>query len=134
MRVLITHVDFIEFEPVKKEIQLAEETVRRVSRIEEALVLFVAVEKGDSEEKLAKLVNEVEHVIKNLKVSRVVVYPFAHLSNNLEKPSVALQLLRKLESLLKLRGIEVYRAPFGWCKSLHVKVKGHPLAEQLKVV
>ena len=30
--------------------------------------------------------------------------------------------------------LEVHRAPFGWTKAYNVKVKGHPLAENSKII
>lgn len=35
---------------------------------------------------------------------------------------------------LSKAGLEVHRSPFGWNKSFELKVKGHPLAEQFKVI
>jgi threonyl-tRNA synthetase len=38
-----------------------------------------------------------------------------------------------MEDYAKQKGIETYRAPFGWNKQFSVSVKGHPLAEQSRV-
>ena len=35
---------------------------------------------------------------------------------------------------MQKRLVETYRSPFGWCKQFSLKIKGHPLAEQLKVI
>ncbi|MCD6403091.1 MAG: threonyl-tRNA synthetase editing domain-containing protein [Candidatus Aenigmarchaeota archaeon] len=134
MRILLSHVDFIEYKPVKKEIESAENVDQKVRRVEEAVVAFVAVEKEDGEGKVETAINEILKSLENLGVRRVVIYPFAHLSNELKKPSEALEVLKRMEVLLKQKGVETYRAPFGWCKNLHIKVKEHHLAEQLKVV
>ena len=49
MRILQLHSNFIVFKPVKKEIALAEEAKKEENRVEEVVVLFTAIEKGDKE-------------------------------------------------------------------------------------
>jgi len=134
MRCLVTHVDFIEYEPVHKEVSNAEDVEKKVYRLEQLLVIFTAVEEKDNEEKLKKMVSEVLKTVEHLGVRKILIYPFAHLSNQLARPSRALELIKQFEGMLKEKGLEVSRAPFGWSKGLHIKVKSHPFAEQLKVV
>lgn len=133
MRILQQHVDFIEFEPVEKEIEIAEETEKKKFRFEEILVLFVSIEKNDDEKVAEKAIKEIKDFLKILKINKILIYPFAHLSNQLAKPNTALKILKKMEEFAKKNGIETYRAPFGWTKSFHLKLKGHPLAEQLRI-
>ena len=133
MRILQQHVDFIEFEPVEKEIEIAEETEKKKFRFEEILVLFVSIEKNDEEKVAEKAIKEIKDFLKILKINKILIYPFAHLSNQLAKPNAALKILKKMEEFAKKNGIETYRAPFGWTKSFHLKLKGHPLAEQLRI-
>jgi threonyl-tRNA synthetase len=52
------------------------------------------------------------------------------LSSKLAKPVEALKILKAMEDYAKQKGIETFRAPFGWNKQFAVSVKGHPLAEQ----
>jgi threonyl-tRNA synthetase len=130
MRILQEHVDFIEFEPIKKEISGAEDTERTKKRIEEALVLFTAVENGDNEETARKAIDDVKSFLNKLGANRIVIYPFAHLSSDLADPKLALDVLKLMEAQSREQGIETYRAPFGWNKAFQLKVKGHPLAEQ----
>ena len=63
---------------------------------------------------------------------KLLLYPYAHLSSNLAKPSVAVSLLKEMES--SSSELEVSHSPFGWTKSYKLQVKGHPLAESSKVV
>jgi threonyl-tRNA synthetase len=127
------HADWIEYEPIQKEIKEAEEVEKKKYRLEEVLVLFVSAEKNDNEDIARKAVDEIKEFLKNIKVNKVLIYPFAHLSNNLAKPNDALAIIKEMESYAKKLKIEVYRAPFGWNKGLAIKVKAHPLAEQSKV-
>jgi len=133
MRILQMHADWIEYEPIKKEISLAEEAEKKKYRIEEVLVLFASVEDGDNEKIAAKAVEEVKGFLEKMKIDKLLIYPFAHLSSNLAKPEDALKIVKEMESEAKKLKIEVYRAPFGWNKALAIKVKAHPLAEQSKV-
>lgn len=134
MRILQLHSDFIEYEPVKKEIKQAEEAEKKKNRLEEIVVLFTAVEKGDNEATAKKAIDEVKEFIKNLKVNKILIYPYAHLSSDLAKPGTALKVIKKMGNYSKKIGVETHRAPFGWTKKFTIGVKGHPLAEQSKVI
>ncbi len=124
------HSNFIIFKPVKKEIRLAEAAEKQETKIEEVLVVFIAVEKGDDTAIAKKAIDDVKAFLKNLKIKRILIYPFAHLSNNLSKPAKALKIIKEMEASAKKKGIETYRAPFGWTKHFTLSIKGHPLAEQ----
>jgi threonyl-tRNA synthetase len=63
---------------------------------------------------------------------KLLLYPYAHLSSNLAKPSIAMTLLKEMEN--NASDLEVSHSPFGWTKSYKIQVKGHPLAESSKVV
>ncbi len=136
MKALFLHSDFIEVEAKQRAIKDAEEDVEKNLRVEEALVVFSAVEEGDKdiESTAQAFVDEVKDVMEKVKVKRVVIYPFVHLTNKPSDPKTALEILKKAEEILKKEGIEVYRAPFGWYKAFNIKVKGHPLAELSRVV
>ncbi len=134
MRILQLHSDFIEYKLIKKEVEAAEEFEGREQRIEEVVVLFTCVEEGDNEETARLAIDEVKHNLEDIKANRILIYPYAHLSNKLAKPNEALKIIRWMEEYAKNLGIETYRAPFGWNKSFSISVKGHPLAERLMVI
>ncbi len=123
------HVDFIEYTPVKREIKGAEDVDPRTVREEDLVVLFTAFESGDDAALTGKAVAEAKEFLSKLGTKRLMLYPFAHLSQDLAPPDEALSLLLGMEKAAKESGLEVSRAPFGWTKALQVKVKGHPLAE-----
>jgi threonyl-tRNA synthetase len=129
MKILQMHVDFIEYTPVKKEIAAAEDIEPMTVREDDAVVLFTAFESGDDEALAKKAVHETKEFLAKLGTKRVLIYPFAHLSQDLARPSEALPLLLSMEKEAVAQGLETMRAPFGWTKALQVKVKGHPLAE-----
>jgi len=132
MRILQLHCDSIGYEPTKKEIQSAEEIDPKPVFIDEVVVCFTAIEKDDNEDIAKNAIREVQESMKKIGCSKLLLYPYAHLSSNLAAPSTALSLLKIMEA--NADGLEVSRAPFGWTKSYNIKVKGHPLAESSKVI
>ncbi len=133
MKTLNLHVDYIEWEGLKKALKNIDELSSKQDpakkKVVEALVVMTAVEKGDSLETVEEYVKNIEDIVKQVKAENVVLYPYAHLSRNLGKPSVAIEILEEAEKKLKKAKIKVFRAPFGYYKSFELKVKGHPLSE-----
>lgn len=137
MRILQLHCDSIEYTPTKKENKMAEDLEDKSTlRLEEVVVAFVAVEAGDNSSVAAEAVRQIRASMLNVGCIRLLLYPYAHLSSDLARPSAALGLLEEMEDHARAAdgALEVSRAPFGWTKSYHVKVKGHPLAESSKVI
>ncbi len=129
MKILQLHVDFIEYKPVKKEIAGAEEAKTEAVKREDLVVLLTAVEPGDDAELAGKAVMETKDFLGKLGTNKVLIYPFAHISQNLARPADALPVLKEMEKAAGEAGLDVSRAPFGWNKALQLKIKGHPLAE-----
>lgn len=131
MRILQQHLDFIEYEPISKEIAQAEPLAQPgKQRFEEVVALFTTVERGDDAEVVRQAVEGIRAFLQKLKVNRVIIYPYAHLSQDLARPDDALEVLKVMERMCREAGLETYRAPFGWNKAFQIRVKGHPLAEQ----
>ncbi len=126
MKLLLIHADYMEYE-VKKKTKIAEDYDKKGERLEEVLVAFVSVEKGDNEEVVKKAAEEIRDVAKKVNAERILIYPYAHLSSNLADAETAIDLLRNLEA--ELSDLDVHRAPFGWYKSFKISCKGHPLSE-----
>jgi len=134
MRILQLHSDYIEYKPIKREIENAEKCEKKTKRYEDIVVLFTSVEEKDTQRIAKKAVEEVKETLEKIGAKRILIYPYAHLSSELAKPQKALRILKAMEEHAKKLGIETYRSPFGWCKQFSLKIKGHPLAEQLKVI
>jgi threonyl-tRNA synthetase len=138
MQILLIHSDFIEYE-TKKSTPVAEkiDDSLKKGRMEEALTVFMAVEKNDEENlefAAVQTVVEIKKVTEQVKTNRVMLYPYAHLSSSLSSPKTAIETLKKIEDLLKEAKFEVKRAPFGWYKSFTIKCKGHPLSELSRTI
>ncbi len=127
MRLLLIHADYIEYE-VKEKTKLAEDFEEKGDRVEEVLVAFTSVEKGDNEEVVTKAVGDILDVAKKVDAKRILIYPYAHLSSNLADAETAVSILKKMESEIA-KEFEVKRAPFGWYKAFKLSCKGHPLSE-----
>ncbi|HIH69286.1 threonine--tRNA ligase [Methermicoccus shengliensis] len=138
MRLLLIHCDYMEYE-VKKRTGVAEDIddASRAGRMEEALTVFTAVEKGDEadiEEVARRALENIEDVAHKVNTSNIVLYPYAHLSSSLSSPEAAMHALRIMEEQLASRGYTVMRAPFGWYKAFRLSCKGHPLSELSKTI
>jgi threonyl-tRNA synthetase len=132
MKILTLHCDYIKFKPLKKAIKDAEELKEKGEIVvKEPLVVLMAVEKGDSEKEVNEMIKAVETTAKEVKAKKIVLYPYAHLSSNLENPSAAVKLMIEAEEKLKKK-LNVVRAPFGYYKEFELKCKGHPLSELSK--
>jgi threonyl-tRNA synthetase len=136
MITLALHVDYIKVKPMDKAFESAEELnddLKEVS-MEEALVVFLASEVGDSEDVVFAMVKQIKEQMERINCKNVLVYPYVHLTDNPSNPSLAYSLTIKTEEELRKLNYNTKRAPFGWYKSFELKVKGHPLSELSKRV
>ncbi|NCN86246.1 threonine--tRNA ligase [archaeon] len=132
MKTLNLHVDYIEWEGLKKALKsmddLSEEEIKK-QRVEETLVIMTAVEKTDSLKMMDEYLENIKTIASQVGAKNIVLYPYAHLSSDLGKPELAVEFLKTAEKRLKEEGVNVFRAPFGYYKTFEMKVKGHPLSE-----
>ncbi|EHP68289.1 MAG: threonyl-tRNA synthetase editing domain-containing protein [Metallosphaera yellowstonensis] len=132
MILLLIHASQFSYQVKEKAIEKAEEPEVRELSLENVLVVFTSVEKGDDDSTVEKAKESIMDVVKRVNATSVVIYPYAHLSQNLAEPSIALVMLRKLHERLREIGLNVSRAPFGWYKSFSLTCYGHPLSELSK--
>ena len=132
MKILLIHSDYIEYEAKKKAMKGAEEIPEDMvkGKMDEALVVFTAVERDDSIEDVMLARDEILKTAETVKAERIMLYPYAHLSSKLAKPDIAIELMKRLENDLRssFEG-DVGRAPFGWYKAFKISCKGHPRSE-----
>ena len=133
MRILQLHCDSIEYTPIKKEIDTAEDIAdTRTRHLEEVVVVFVSIEEDDDSDVIRDAVLQIKDSMKKIGCNHLLLYPYAHLSSNLASPNRALKLLSEMKEIST--DLDVSCAPFGWTKSYTIRVKGHPLAENSKVI
>jgi threonyl-tRNA synthetase len=132
MKLLLIHSDYIEYEVRDKAIKEPEQISKNHDRFDEALTVFTAVETIDEDspdQAVTDAKNEIIKTAEQLHIQNIMLYPYAHLSNDLASPRKAMDILIKLEESLTLSGFIVKRSPFGWYKAFKISCKGHPLSE-----
>ena len=136
MRILQLHSDFIEYEPIAKELKFGAEEVISTSkvRLEELAVILVAVEQEDDQSVVRLAIEEIKNFCQTVKTNRILIYPYSHLSSNLAATGLATEIIDSIQKAVANLPFDVHRAPFGWTKGFNIKVKGHPLAESAKVL
>ena len=130
MQLLLIHADHLAFATTEPATESRDEAA--ASEYDEALVVFTAVEQGDGaacDQVAAQAVETIAAHAGTVGCRQAVLYPYAHLSENLEAPDAAREVLAALAGALAEAGLEVARVPFGWYKSFTLACKGHPLSE-----
>ena len=133
LRFLSFHVNYFWYRVTKKGRSSIIEKIteeNKENHVENALVLFISMEKQDeaSQGLIKRGIIEIEKITTQLKISNIVIIPFAHLFGQLSKLEFAFESFKEIESILKLKGFSVIRLPFGWFNELEMKAKGHPLS------
>ncbi len=138
MKLLLIHAEKFEYEAREKAIEQAESLSEenKKKELENVLVVFSTIEENDSRDFsiVDEAAKEVVDIARQLSVINIIIYPYAHLSEKLAKPSEAILILRSFEDRLKKLGFNVTRAPFGWYKRFEIKCYGHPLAELSRTI
>ena len=132
MRVLQLHCSEFGY-GVRKETPVAEQPPSpKEDRLEDVLVCFICFEKRD-EQRVEEIIDEfVENVkvdVSRIGCSRVLLYPYAHLSKSLGSARLAKGFLSNLRERLSGEGVETHKSPFGWYKAFDLSCIGHPLSE-----
>ncbi len=89
------------------------------------VVALVTVENGDDEVKTKLLSNDIRIMAENVARQSIVIFPFAHLSNNLADSKTAIDLLEAVKNNLS-DDYQVIRSHFGSHKEFLLDVFGHP--------
>ena len=138
MRFLILHVNsFCCTITEKGRSKVFESYQDPVTRVEEALVVLSSIEKGDEQNPslvARRASGEIAKLTSQLKVTTVVLHPFAHLFAELGFPEVAIDILKCTQQELTAVGLQAIRTPFGWFSSLRIDAKGHPLSRVARIV
>jgi threonyl-tRNA synthetase len=131
VRILAIHATSMAYHTTQKT-KIAEPSPLMEDTLEEGVVLFCCVEKLDERNPgyvAEHAARDVMERLGKLKVRKVMIFPYAHLTSTLARPEVALSILLALGDRLEEAGVEVKRAPFGWYKEFTIHSKGHPLAD-----
>lgn len=137
MKTLNLHCDYIKFKALKKALKTIDEIAPNQTQEGEAtdcLVVLIAVEKSDTKKSIPQLIESIKKIATDVKTETIVLYPYAHLSNNLGSPETAIEILNETAKQLQSpsvseNNLNIILAPFGYYKTFELKVKGHPLSE-----
>jgi threonyl-tRNA synthetase len=135
VKLLFIHADHLAYEARKPALKSPPplDPSEAKGRAEEVLAVFYSVEAADETDLpgvVAKATAEVADVLSQVKAERVILYPYAHLSQSLARPAEALKAGKLFRELAQAQlGVEVTAAPFGYYKAFEIKAKGHPLSE-----
>jgi hypothetical protein len=113
MRILAIHADRMRYKANRKT-KFAEEIDAKEDWLEDCIVLLSSVERLDeiNPELVADSARkDVLQWLAKPKVTRVMIFPFAHLTSTPSSPNVALTALKSLGAGPKAAGIEVRRPP-----------------------
>jgi threonyl-tRNA synthetase len=132
MKILFIHADHITYRTTRKsKSEVIEDEVKEPIRVDDCLVLQICVQKSDEENREDVVGKTVSHTIKiaeQVKTKKIVLFPFAHLASDLATPQASIRILEKITEVLRTKGYEVFRVPFGWYKEWEIKNKGHPMS------
>lgn len=109
----------------------------REGNVNNSLIAFICIEKldeSDMENKCMKAVDEIIEVSSRINVKNIVIYPYAHLSNQLGSLENTVKALRLIVQGLMEMGYQVKQSPFGYYKEFMIHCKGHPLSESLRTI
>ena len=79
MRVIQHHADYFEYEPIEKEISIAENAEKKKVKFDDLAVLFVSIEKDDNEKIIKSAIKEIKSSLDNLKVNKVFIHPYSRI-------------------------------------------------------
>ncbi|MFZ5631409.1 MAG: threonyl-tRNA synthetase editing domain-containing protein [Bacillota bacterium] len=138
MRFIMMHVNsFRSCITEKGRSKVVEPPEPRETSVGESVVVLLSVEAGDEErpeEVAARAAAEIEKNARNLKVNTIVLHPFAHLFARLGPPESSLEIMDGVKEILKQKGFDALRTPFGWFNTLEINAKGHPYSRVARIV
>ena len=135
MRTLYIHASEFSYKPTEKvKISKVEEAVSVEKKYNNVLVIFLTVERSDFQRRydiIPRFIEDLKQHLNRLHLDFIIVYPYAHLTDDLEDPIKAIRILKLLDREIKekLKNIKYVRAPFGWYKEFMIHCLGHPLSE-----
>jgi threonyl-tRNA synthetase len=127
----LIHAERFSYRVREPAIERPEENIKKEDSWRNVLVVFTTVERGDERDEsiVERACDDIIDVLKRVGAGGAVIYPYAHLSSELAPPEDAVSILSRMEKSLRDKGVNVWRAPFGWYKEFELKCYGHPLSE-----
>jgi hypothetical protein len=125
MRGLVFYCRTFCFELVEKTAAAWQDEAGRTGAVENSVVVFVAVEEGDTESQISPFAKEVRRWCRKSRAGCVVLNPYCHLTAAPAHPDLASDLSRLLLArLCATLEMPVTLTSFGWTKSFACDVIG----------
>jgi threonyl-tRNA synthetase len=133
LKLLLWHCELVAYKD--KRLSTRPEKLRGLPRKKSAaqfknvIAVFTCIESGDNHNHANSAVKEILSYAEMLGGKKeIVVIPFVHLSSKIAEPDVAIQIIAEIIRSLKLAGLSVHEASFGFHKDfeLHFRGHGHP--------
>lgn len=129
MKLLFNHVSRFAFHVTEQSDighPLADD--ERAGETGEAVLVKVCSEAADDEGAVDRAVEEIRDATGQVGVGTVVLFPWAHLAQDLAGPADARRRLEAIGTALEADDFAVLAVPFGWYKAWELESKGHPLS------
>ena len=104
---------------------------------QDALVIFINVEKGDEAQRdrvVKKAVENISWLARKTDRKRVVLHSFAHLSESKSSVTFAEAVFKSIVDVLSAKGLETSMTPFGYFLEFTIHVRGESLAKVWKSI
>lgn len=130
MKLLYNHVASFHYTATEQtDIGPDLDDAKKTGETGEALLVKVCTEPGDDLDTVDRAVEEITDVSTQFGgIDRVILFPWAHLSDDLADPTTAQDLLDALADRTAAAGYDPLPVPFGWYKEWDLRSKGHPMS------
>ncbi len=105
-----------------KEFKAEKPWKNETEHLTDCLIAFITLERDDTAKDVRTMVEEIHEICEEYNVQRIMLIPFAHLSNNLLNPKDARKLLEEMENIL-LERYHLLVSEFGVEKGLMLELK-----------
>ncbi len=130
MRALLLHCTTFRYRLVLDTPVSAADIIGRNKSVEDALVVFIAVESGDHEAVCSRMAKEVRKWVRRSGAAIILINPFAHLTAAPASAETALALSEALrDRLTETAEVPVEFTSFGWIKEFMCDVRGSAKAQ-----
>lgn len=129
MRCIFIHAIEFEYQSLKKsKIGRKKSKIEDEGSIEDCIVVKCSVSPDDTQLEASKVISSLLNHAENIGVNSIVLFPYAHLFEDLSEPEKALNLLDFLYDRILEEFQDAIRVPFGWYKEYTLHSHGHPLS------
>jgi threonyl-tRNA synthetase len=129
MRCLFIHArDFSYVARKKSDIGRSQSEITMSDELADCTVVKCSISPEDDEDTVDRMLGSLVDYSQDVDTKNIVIFPYAHLFEELAEPEKALFLLDYLEQQSSEEFDRISRVPFGWYKDYKIESTGHPLS------